>query len=164
LLCKYTLENTEETNKNGQFRNTGNIGYTQHKRMDNPETLATLGKHNTEELTIQNHWQQIYMLHTFTCSAIISMMTLTVEIVSISLTQSTVTARVWVTRTPFRWDINFNKTSNIGYTQHKRMDNPETLATLGKHNTEELTIQNHWQHWVHTAQRNGQYRNTGKIG
>ena len=53
----------------------------------------------------------IYMLHTFTCSAIISMMTLTVEIVSISLTQSSVTARVWVTRTPFRWDINVNKTS-----------------------------------------------------
>jgi hypothetical protein len=53
----------------------------------------------------------IYMLHTFTCSAIISMMTLTVEIVSIRMSQSTVTARVWVTRTPFRWDINFNKTS-----------------------------------------------------
>ena len=41
---------------------------------------------------------------------------------------------------------------------------PETLATLGTHETEDWTIQKHWQHWVHTAQRNGQYRNTGKIG
>jgi hypothetical protein len=26
------------------------------------------------------------------------------------------------------------------------MDNPETLATLGTHGTEEWTIQKHWQH------------------
>jgi len=44
------------------------------------------------------------------------------------------------------------------------MDNPETLATLGAYDTEEWTIQKHWQYWVHTTQRNGQSRNTGNIG
>ena len=36
---------------NGQPRDTGNIGKS---RMDNPETLATLGNH---EWTTQRHWQ-----------------------------------------------------------------------------------------------------------
>jgi hypothetical protein len=39
--------------KNGQYRNTGNI---EHKtRMDNTETLATLSRR--QEWTIQKHWQ-----------------------------------------------------------------------------------------------------------
>jgi nitrogen fixation-related uncharacterized protein len=37
--------------KNGQSRDTDNIGHT---RMDNPETLTTLG---IQEWTIQRHWQ-----------------------------------------------------------------------------------------------------------
>ena len=44
------------------------------------------------------------------------------------------------------------------------MDNPETLATLGTHNTEKWTVQKYWQHWLHTTQENGQSRNTGNIG
>ena len=43
------------------------------------------------------------------------------------------------------------------------MDNPESLATLGTHGTEEWTIQKHWQDWVSTTQKNGQSRNTGNI-
>ena len=65
------LENTEGAIKNGQSRETGNIGYTRHRtnktktiqrnwqhrvhktqdedkqNKDNPETLATLGTHDT---------------------------------------------------------------------------------------------------------------------
>ena len=57
------LEKTEEAIKNGQSRDTGNIGYTRHKTKtiqrhwqhwvhkkqdeDNPETLATLGTQDT---------------------------------------------------------------------------------------------------------------------
>ena len=49
------LENTEKAIKNGQSRETGNIGYTRHRtnkcqripkgqsKMDNPEKLATQG-------------------------------------------------------------------------------------------------------------------------
>jgi hypothetical protein len=44
------------------------------------------------------------------------------------------------------------------------MDNPETQAIFGTYGTEEWTIQKHWQHWVHTTQKNGQSRNTGNIG
>ena len=65
--------------KNGQFRETGNIGYTKHRmktnntegqsRMDNPEKLATFGTQDTgrrqtklrgnKEWTIQRNWQQL---------------------------------------------------------------------------------------------------------
>jgi hypothetical protein len=75
------LEKIEVAIKNGQSRDTGNIGYTKHRtnkcyrkskwqsRMDNPETLATLDTQNTEQInvrenqsgnqewTIQRHWQ-----------------------------------------------------------------------------------------------------------
>ena len=44
------------------------------------------------------------------------------------------------------------------------MNNPETLAILGTQDTEEWTIQRHWQHWVHKTQRNEQSRDTGSIG
>jgi hypothetical protein len=65
-----------------------------------------------------------------------------------------------------------------------RMDNPESLATLGTQDTgrkqtktrgnQEWTIQRHWQHWAHKTQdedklkqgaiKNGQSRDTGNIG
>jgi hypothetical protein len=38
------------------------------------------------------------------------------------------------------------------------MDNPEALATL---DTQEWTIQRHWQHWTH---KNGQSRDTDNTG
>jgi hypothetical protein len=65
--------------KNGQFRETGYIGYTKHRmktnntegqsRMDNPEKLATFGTQDTgrrqtklrgnKEWTIQRNWQHL---------------------------------------------------------------------------------------------------------
>ena len=58
-------EKTEETIKNGQYRDTGNIGYTRYKtkkktklkrqsRMDNTETLATLGTQDIRQRQRQN--------------------------------------------------------------------------------------------------------------
>ena len=41
-----TLEKTKWTNKNGQSRDTGNIGHVRENQMDNPETQATLGTRN----------------------------------------------------------------------------------------------------------------------
>jgi hypothetical protein len=67
------LEKTEEIIKNGQSRDTGNIGLTKTQDEDNPETLATLGSQDTgrrqfrdtgnigltrhRTKTIQRHWQ-----------------------------------------------------------------------------------------------------------
>ena len=75
------LEKIEVAIKNGQSKDTGNIGYTRdstnkcqrkskwQSRMDNLETLATLGTQETgqinvrenrsgnQEWTIQRHWQ-----------------------------------------------------------------------------------------------------------
>ena len=57
--------------KNGQYRDTGNIGYikTQNKytleitkgqsRMDNPETLATLGTQDTEKILVRDNQRAI---------------------------------------------------------------------------------------------------------
>ena len=65
--------------KNGQSRETVNIGYTRHRtktnttegqsKMDNPEKLATFGTYDTgrrqttlkgnEEWTIQRNWQHL---------------------------------------------------------------------------------------------------------
>jgi len=42
------LENTEGTNKNGQFRETGNIGYTRQRK--------TKQKHNT--IWVEHHYAQ----------------------------------------------------------------------------------------------------------
>ena len=82
---KYMLENSEGAIKNGQSRETGNIGYTRHRTnkrqriakgqstMDNPEKLATQGTQDTGQInvreqrrgnqqwTIQRNWQ--YMVH-----------------------------------------------------------------------------------------------------
>ena len=177
-------EKTEETIKNGQYRDTGNIGYTRYKtktklkrqsRMDNTETLATLGTqdkngqyrdtgnigYTRQEWTIQRHWQIGYTIQEWTIQR--------------------------------HWQHWVHKT---------RMDNTETMLTLGtqdkdKEKTEETikngqyrdtgnigytrqewTIQRHWQHWVHktrmdntetlatlgTQDKNGQYRDTGNIG
>jgi hypothetical protein len=50
------------------------------------------------------------------------------------------------------------------------MDNPETQATLGSRQirgNQEWTIQRHRQHWVLDTEeeiKNGQSRDTGKIG
>ena len=82
-------------------------------------------------------------------------------------------------------------TSHVNDLENKRqsrMDNPETLATLGTQDTGQSrntgdieytrhrTIQKHWQHWAHKTQDNpetlatcgtpdtGQSRNTGDIG
>ena len=78
---RWELTVTEGTNKNGQSRNTGNIGHTRyrtiqkywhhwaHKIQDNPEILATLGTQDTGQSrntgnightryrTIQKYWQ-----------------------------------------------------------------------------------------------------------
>jgi hypothetical protein len=73
---------TDNQNKNGQSKHPGNTGYTKHRtnkqskpkghsRMDNSETLATLGTQDTgrkqlnvrenrrgfQEWRIQRHWQ-----------------------------------------------------------------------------------------------------------
>jgi nitrogen fixation-related uncharacterized protein len=48
---RQTLEKTKGATKNGQYRDTGNIGQT---KMVNTETLETLGK---QEWSIQKHWK-----------------------------------------------------------------------------------------------------------
>ena len=61
------LEKTEGAIKNGQSRETGNIGHTRHRtnkyqrkpkgqsRMDNPETLATLGTQDTGQINVREN-------------------------------------------------------------------------------------------------------------
>ena len=61
------LEKTEGEIKNGQSRDTGNIGYTRHRtnkcqrkpkwqsRMDNSETLATLGTQDTGQINVREN-------------------------------------------------------------------------------------------------------------
>ena len=88
--------------------------------MDNPETLATLGTQDTEQInvwenwkgnqewTIQRHWQH------------------------------------WATR------HRTNKRSRILKGQ-SRMDNPETLATLGTQDTGQINVRENWrgsQEWT----------------
>ena len=63
------MEKTEGANKNGQSRDTCNIGYTKHMtnkpwrklkgqtRMDNPETLATLDTQNTWQINLGENWR-----------------------------------------------------------------------------------------------------------
>jgi hypothetical protein len=171
--------------KNGQSRETDNIGYTRQRmktkktegqwRMDNPEKLATFGTQDTgwrqgklrgnQEWTIQRNWQHL-----------------------VHKTQD---------EDNQNWGAIKNgqsrETDNIGYTRHRmktnktegqwRMDNPEKLATFGTQDTgwrqtklrgnQEWTIQRNWQHWVHKthdedkqnwgAMKNGQSRETGNI-
>ena len=61
------LEKTEGPTKNGQSRDTDNIGHTRHRtnkrqrkpkgqqRMDNPETLATLGTQDTGQINVREN-------------------------------------------------------------------------------------------------------------
>ena len=45
------LEKTKGTIKNGQPRNTGNIGYTRHR------TKGRVNQKDNQESTTQRHWQ-----------------------------------------------------------------------------------------------------------
>ena len=51
------LEKTKGVIMNGQYRETGNIGYTRRRQTNIPETLATLGTQDHHKQTIQRHWQ-----------------------------------------------------------------------------------------------------------
>ena len=90
--------------------------------MDNPETLATLGTQDTEQIhvrdkwTIQRHWQH------------------------------------WVHKTQNKYTLKITKGQS-------RMENPETLATLGTQDTEQIHVRDNQR-----AIKNGQSRDTGNIG
>ena len=67
--CFYiqTLENTEGVIKNGESRETGNIGYTRHRtnkrqripkeqsKMENPEKLVTQGTQDTGQINVREY-------------------------------------------------------------------------------------------------------------
>jgi hypothetical protein len=55
VSCVPNIVSVSGTQRNGQSRDTGNIGYTRHRGMNNPETLATFCTEDTEEWTIQRH-------------------------------------------------------------------------------------------------------------
>ena len=96
--------------------------------MDNPETLATLGTQDTEQIhvrdnqkgnqewTIQRHWKH------------------------------------WVHKTQNKYTLEITNVQS-------RMDNPETLATLGTQDTEQIHVRDNQR-----AIKNGQSRDTGNIG
>jgi uncharacterized protein (DUF2141 family) len=135
---------TEGAIKNGQSRDTGNIGHQTQKGqsgMDNPETQETSGtrhRRGNHEWTIQRH-RQHWALNTEE---------------AVKNGQSR--------------DI-----SNNGHQTQKgqsNVDNSETQATLGtrhRRGNQELTVQRHRQHWALDTQgviKNGQSRDTGSIG
>jgi hypothetical protein len=77
FLHIHRIESLKKTkgNKNGQSRDTGNIGHTRNTTKTNPETLVTLGTQETRQRqsrdtgnightrnttkTIQRHWQPL---------------------------------------------------------------------------------------------------------
>ena len=52
---KHEQHRTQDTIKNGQSRNTSNIGYKTQSRMDNPETRATSDtRHRKKQIITHN--------------------------------------------------------------------------------------------------------------